>query len=686
MSADATPRAGLNRIVLLGSAGSGKSLLGRQLAARLGTACIDTDDVLARAAGHPGAGTLLDAIGVDAFRRRERRLLERIDALDLHAGTIVLAPGGGSVTDAGWSPRQRDRVLLLDVDPTTAWQRIASSGYRPLAQSPGAVADRMGRQRSMHEAMAGTILDGRSDPLQLVDAALEACSTTPGVPVGGPAALELLTLSTAVAGTPVYVVRDAALAGEVDGLGAAVEDAGGMLLGQLDVPAGEWDKRWSGLQRIHRALAAAGMPRDGILLAAGGGSVTDLAGMAAATWRRGIRWIAVPTTLVGQVDAAIGGKVAINLDGVRNAIGSFHPPALVLSDPRMLRTLPAHEVANGIAELVRTCLLVGEDAIAALEGIDPAGPARVDLLEPLVAGAAQAKAATCVRDLREEQGERIHLNLGHTCAHALEEATASAVSHGAAVALGLRAALRASTSVHGLDTAFVGRVERLLTAWGLPESSDVAFEQLEPWLGHDKKATTGGLRWILLEAPGAPRVHGSEVTAAMARAWDSIVAGQTDQVRVPSGDVLVLLGVNLGDLADRPAGTYGGGSIGELERHVCSAAAARGLRAHVRVTDDLALCLDAIRMARNAGWPILLNPGAWTHGELVLADAIEPHPAPVVEVHLSEPNEREAVRHHSVVAEHCAARYAGHGRGSYDDALDWIVRWRDGAGAIGSPA
>src|SRR5207248_1836603 len=182
------------------------------------------------------------------------------------------------------------------------------------------------------------------------------------------------------------------------------------------------------------------LDRRGTLVAIGGGCTTDVAGFVAATYMRGIDWIAVPTTLVGQVDAAIGGKTGIDLPGGKNLVGAFHWPVQTQIDPSFLATLPDRERLNGMAEVVKAGLLAGEPLWA--------------LPEPeLVRRCAAFKAAVCLRD-PYEQGERAILNRGHTFAHALEAAADFDLPHGRAVALGLLAALRLSD----LDTSVVEEV------------------------------------------------------------------------------------------------------------------------------------------------------------------------------------------------------------------------------------
>jgi shikimate kinase/3-dehydroquinate synthase len=239
------------------------------------------------------------------------------------------------------------------------------------------------------------------------------------------------------------------------------------------------------------------LERDGMLVAIGGGSTTDVGGFVAATYLRGISWTAVPTTLVGQVDAAVGGKTGIDLPQGKNLVGAFHWPVRTVVDHTLLDTLPEAERRNGMAEVVKTGLLAGEELW--------------ELPEPeLVRRCAAFKAAVCLRDPRDE-GERALLNLGHTFAHALEAASEYTLPHGEAVALGLTAALRLS----GLaDDA--ARVEELLH----PEPASVDLDTAWAALRRDKKARGGRVQLVLLDAPGNPRtgveLHERDVRRALA--------------------------------------------------------------------------------------------------------------------------------------------------------------------------
>ena len=265
----------------------------------------------------------------------------------------------------------------------------------------------------------------------------------------------------------------------------------------MQLPSGEEAKSLDAVERIWRELR---LGRDGTIIAFGGGCTTDAAGFAAATYLRGVPWVAVPTTLVGQVDAAIGGKTAVNLPEGKNLVGAFHWPSQTVIDPALLETLPERERRAGMAEVVKTGLLAGE-------------PLWELPLPELVRRCAAYKAAVCLRD-PYEQGERATLNLGHTFAHALESAAGyEGLGHGEAVALGLLAALRLS----GLETS---AVEEVLA----PQPARVNREAAWAALARDKKARNGKPRLVLLEAVGEP-VTGVELPDDRVRAaLDELIA------------------------------------------------------------------------------------------------------------------------------------------------------------------
>jgi len=268
------------------------------------------------------------------------------------------------------------------------------------------------------------------------------------------------------------------------------------------IAPGEPSKSWDGLHALLLAMDEAGLDRDGHVLAIGGGVVTDLAGFAASLHRRGVPWTAVPTSLIGQVDAAIGGKTAVNLAGGKNTIGTFHAPERVLVDPWALATLPETHVRAGLGEVLKTALVAGEaltDAVEALtvEDFTHASTRALAVLHACV----ETKHALVTQDPRDRDARR-RLNLGHTFGHAFEAAAMPALLHGEAVGLGLLCAARMAAPLDHADPLLEGRLRAILTRWELPTRFSGDRELALRQLRRDKKRARGVLTVVLPLGPG----------------------------------------------------------------------------------------------------------------------------------------------------------------------------------------
>lgn len=276
----------------------------------------------------------------------------------------------------------------------------------------------------------------------------------------------------------------------------------------LEVEEGEPAKGIATAERLWNEMLAAGGKRDSRLIAFGGGSVGDLGGFAAGCFLRGIEFAQIPTTLLAQVDAAIGGKTGVDLPGGKNTVGLFHHPALVVCDTSVLPTLPREELRSGLVEVIKMAALLDpgllsrvEERLEALLGGDPAA------LSPVVAAAAAAKIGVVERD-PDEQGDRKLLNFGHTLGHAIETACGySGLRHGEAVAYGMLFALRLALR-RGLDPAFAERLRALVARLGLPPLPRLDPDELIAHMARDKKARESGLVWVLPAALGEGRITG----------------------------------------------------------------------------------------------------------------------------------------------------------------------------------
>lgn len=273
----------------------------------------------------------------------------------------------------------------------------------------------------------------------------------------------------------------------------------------IEVPDGEAAKSVAEAEALWRKLLAGGCRRDAWIVGFGGGSVTDLAGFAAGTLSRGIRWVAAPTTLLAQVDAAVGGKTAIDLPQGKNAVGVFHHPALVLAETEVLGTLSRAQRRHGLVEAIKTAAMLDATLLDRIErSLGRLLDGDLEALAPVAAATARVKARVVERD-PDEAGERQLLNFGHTLGHAIEAETGfGAFAHGDAVAWGLRFALRLSRLDSG-DARLAARLEAMLDALAPPPLPALSAEALVARMAGDKKARAGGLGWVLLGAPGAGR-------------------------------------------------------------------------------------------------------------------------------------------------------------------------------------
>ncbi len=269
----------------------------------------------------------------------------------------------------------------------------------------------------------------------------------------------------------------------------------------LEFPPGEAHKTRDTKARLEDALLEAGLDRGGVVVAAGGGLSLDVAGFLAATYQRGLPWIALPTTLLACVDAALGGKVAVNTPRGKNLVGAFHQPSLVLVEPAACASQPPEGWRDGLAELVKHALVADAALFARLEA-EAESLAVPGALDAELLGRALAIKAEVVQADEREDDRRMVLNLGHTVAHAVEAHTAHAWSHGRAVAFGLRVELRLAARRVGFPAEDCARVDRLLARLGFPAEAPGPAREVLAWAAADKKRRGGALRLALPAAPG----------------------------------------------------------------------------------------------------------------------------------------------------------------------------------------
>jgi len=458
--------------------GAGKTTLAQEVARRLNRMLMEVDRIVETTTRQ--SIPELFAVGESTFREAEERVVRGVLA---NPRPVVADLGGGAVTTSHVRELLYHHAITvwLDEDVDTCWERVRE-GDRPLAQDEAEFRRLFEERRPLYAQVADFVVHDADD----------AVLAAAGVHVERGA---LRRLGSLVPGdAKIGLVSDPNVAG-IHGMDAQL--ALGPRLAQVhELPPGEEAKTLAALDRLWQDLR---LDRHGTIVALGGGCTTDAAGFAAATYLRGVPWVPVPTSLVAQVDAAIGGKTAIDIPQGKNLVGAFHWPVRTVIDPALLETLPEPQRREGMAEVVKTGLLAGEPLWELPD-------------DELVRRCAAFKAALCLRDPHDD-AERKMLNLGHTFAHALEAAAAyEGITHGHAVALGLLAALRLS----GRD---VGQVEEILR----PKPVRVDRERAWAALQRDKKVVGGELRLVLLGDDG-PRWDVAVPPEDVRRELDALIA------------------------------------------------------------------------------------------------------------------------------------------------------------------
>lgn len=537
-----------SHIFLTGFMGAGKSTVGMLLARRLGMPFVDLDRLIEERTGRTIAD-LFERSGEPAFRRLERSAVEEVARW---GGPHVVATGGGVLEDPSnlAAMERAGTVVWVYCDFERCVQRARRDGeVRPLLRVGGGDhGDEAGRRweaRRFQYARASVWVDGRLDPPSVADAVVDALSWRRALPVRAwvlpPGHVYPVVVGNGVASEPeallrrlvdargglgggVLVVADRAVAG----LGrrwVEAARAGGWPGAMVEVGPGEGAKSLQTAQAAYEQAATMGLDRSGLVVGVGGGAALDLAGFVAATYMRGVDWVSVPTTLLAQVDAGLGGKTAVNLGAAKNLVGAFHHPVAVACDPEVLSTLPPREFASGMAEVIKHGL-VGDPAVLDLvEQGTTRGAWQGEWLRELVSRAAVVKAVVVTED-PEELGLRSVLNFGHTVGHALEsEGGFGRLLHGEAVAIGMVTALELSRALGLLQDpdAVMDRARRLLARAGLPTSAapdPPSATRLWRRMRVDKKRRDGRPRFVLLRSPGRAVVASDGIDVALfERAW-----------------------------------------------------------------------------------------------------------------------------------------------------------------------
>jgi len=547
------------RIILTGFSGTGKTEVARLIAERLGWQAVDSDDAIVKAAGKPIPAIFRDD-GEQHFRTLEHTVLRQLCS---HPKTIIAA-GGGAIL-AAENRRlmaQGGFIVCLEARPETILERLrpqfeSDPVARPLLATPDSLR-RIRELKSFRQpyyALADHTVhtDGLSmeqvaaevvHAWQELSAAALAAQGRVAALADAPSAREAdapycqppgaaCVVRTSSATCPVFVawgalpdlgqrMAEAGLAGRAylisDSMvhahwGAAAEEAlqaAGLRVASHVVPAGETSKSLETAAAIYDWLVSQRAERGEAIVALGGGMVCDLAGFVAATFVRGLPLVHVPTSLLAMVDAAVGGKVAVNHKEAKNLIGTFYQPRLVLADVSTLRTLPPRELTTGWAEVIKHALIMDEGLLRLLEeNADAVMSLEPAVTSEVISRSIALKAAVVSEDEREETGRRTILNYGHTIGHGLETAAEYAgMLHGEAVAVGMAGAARIACRLGLLPPETAERQDALIARFGLPlRASGIDAAKVLAAMALDKKIKGGDIRWVLLEDIGRPVIR-----------------------------------------------------------------------------------------------------------------------------------------------------------------------------------
>ena len=518
----------IERIVLIGFSGTGKSSTGRKLAQRIGWTAIDTDRAIEIAA-FKSIPEIFSSDGEATFREIERQVLLR----SLECSSAVIATGGGAVlSEEIWTPDFLNApgtlTIALDSSPEVILERIRNQQplgnetiERPLLATSNALQGITDLKRTRQPAYDRADLTLVTDPMtesfvveQIASIVLE--STEPDVMLNAPGGQSRIFVRPGIvdqAGGHIaaqwpkarqaFVVTDANV-GPLHGerVRRSLESAG-LAVQTITVPSGEGSKSWDSAGSVIGTMLEGGIQRNDVVVALGGGVIGDLAGFAAAVVLRGVGIVQIPTSLLAMVDSSVGGKTGVNHATGKNMIGAFYQPPLVLADPELLRTLPKRELTQGWAEVVKHAVIqpstpdrYRSDLFAFLQR-NRANLA--ELREPALTyaiGRNIALKASVVEADEREANLRAVLNYGHTIGHAIEAAEYRYL-HGEAISVGIHAANRIALLEGRITEQREQEIADLLTAFGLPSRASFEPGVVRDRMKRDKKSTAGRQTWVL---------------------------------------------------------------------------------------------------------------------------------------------------------------------------------------------
>ncbi len=536
---------GFGNLIITGFMGTGKTTVGQEVARRLHCPFVDMDAEIEMRSGKT-IPRIFAEDGEPAFRRLESTLCEELSKRQ----GLVIATGGGALVDRANRAQMMKSgtvvCLTCDVDEIVYRLNRGNDSDRPLLDvtDPRVEIERLLWLRRQAYAAIPWWIDTTGCSVEEVAAQVLELGSVITLPVHCPSGSQWTppVIQDATQSQP----NDADLSAPQEGqypihigngllarAGAALRAAGAPEGGRVAVvsnpvvaplygeqvvtalqsrgfqpflcsmPDGEQHKTLATVSALYDQFLSGGLDRSGTVLALGGGVTGDVAGFAAASFMRGVRFAQLPATLLAMVDASVGGKTGVDLPQGKNLVGAFKQPALVIIDPTVLATLPPEEIRSGVAEVIKHGIVGAPDLFAVLES----GNGELSLWwgergATHIADALRVKISIVEQD-PFEKGHRAVLNLGHTVGHALEQLSGFALRHGEAVAIGMVAAAQIATELGRAAPALVDRIASVLAAWGLPtQCPPFAADDIWEAMAHDKKRRGRELRWILPRAIG----------------------------------------------------------------------------------------------------------------------------------------------------------------------------------------
>lgn len=516
-------------IALVGFMGAGKSTVGRLLADALGMSFCDTDDQIVERTGL-GIPQIFAEFGEPFFRRVEAAVVQEA----AQGSGRVIATGGGALED-------EESLFYLLQDSLVVWltgpldmllERAQRQGNRPVLDGlQTAHLERLYVARAKNYSRAHLVVGAHVPPESIAqtiqrywERAYRGGVAVRSVPVQcgdhgyavhvGTGLMERCHEFLTCSPTQALLIADSNVASLYGTRVLAALRQGGWSAECAVFPAGEEHKTLQTLETLYGACVRAGLSRDSLIVALGGGVTGDIAGLVAATYMRGVSFAQIPTTLLAQVDASVGGKVAVNLPQGKNLVGTFYQPQVVIADTGALCSLPERELLSGVAEVIKHGVIADESLLEFTEehltdilARDP------EALGHCVHSSCLIKAAVVEVD-EKEAGKREVLNFGHTVAHALETVTDyRTYTHGEAVAVGMMTAARLSYLAGGWSASDLDRLQVLLRRAGLPVSApQVDIDELLAAVERDKKVRAKQLRMVL-----SPRIGRAEAGVPVTR-------------------------------------------------------------------------------------------------------------------------------------------------------------------------